>query len=136
MVGTIAALQCVERGQVSLDEPIERILPELANLDIIEPLEVASALANKPFTLKPSTKKVTLRQLLSHTSGLAYDTTDPLIQAWRASRQEEPLGFTGKIVEAFVVPLLFEPGEGWAYSGGIDVSTGTQLRQCTTVYYR
>ncbi|KAH7071811.1 beta-lactamase/transpeptidase-like protein [Paraphoma chrysanthemicola] len=122
LIGTIAALQCVERGQISLDDHVEHVLPELANLDIIQPSGSSDALGHPQFTLKPSTKKITLRHLLSHTSGLSYDMQNPLIAAWRASRQMELLGMSGKVVEGYVVPLLFEPGESWAYSGGIDLA--------------
>ncbi|KAL5331431.1 hypothetical protein ACEPPN_000961 [Leptodophora sp. 'Broadleaf-Isolate-01'] len=122
LIGTIAALQCVERGQVSLDEPVERILPELAKLNIIKPSEVATAPASQKFILEPSTKKITLRQLLSHTSGLSLDVNYSLIQSWRSSRQENVLALSGKLMDAYLVPLLFEPGDGWAYSGGIDLA--------------
>ncbi|KAF2844118.1 beta-lactamase/transpeptidase-like protein [Plenodomus tracheiphilus IPT5] len=122
LVTTIATLQCVERGQVSLDEPVERILPELANPNIIKRSAVNLDEGSEQFEMVPSKIKITLRHLLSHTSGLAYDMMDPLLKTWRASRQEKPLGMTGKLMEAYVVPLLFEPGEGWAYSGGIDLA--------------
>ncbi|KNG52432.1 beta-lactamase family protein [Stemphylium lycopersici] len=122
LIGTIAVLQYVERGQISLDKHVERILPELANLDIIKPFRSSDDPGNPRFTLEPSTKKITLRQLLCHTSGLSYDTGNPLIAAWRVSRQMELLAFSGKVVDAYVTPLLFELGEGWAYSGGTDLA--------------
>ncbi|KAH7084097.1 beta-lactamase/transpeptidase-like protein [Paraphoma chrysanthemicola] len=122
LIGTIAALQCVERGQISLDDHVEHVLPELANLEIIQPSGSSDASGRPLFTLRPSTKKITLRHLLSHTSGLSYDVQNSLTAAWRASRQMELLGMSGKVTEAYVVPLLFEPGESWEYSGGIDLA--------------
>lgn len=118
-------MQCVERGQISLDEPVERILPELSNLDIIKPRSSSAGVGGQPFTLEPSTKKITLRHLLTHTSGLTLDANKPLVAAWRASRQEGLMALSGKLIEGYVVPLSYEPGEGWSYSGGIDVSTET-----------
>ncbi|KAI8933951.1 hypothetical protein NX059_008725 [Plenodomus lindquistii] len=122
LIGTIAVLQCVERGQISLDDHVEHILPELANLEIIKSSGSLDSSGNPQFSLEPSTKKITLRHLLSHTSGLSYDGQQPLIGAWRSSLQMESLGLSGKVLEAYVVPLLFEPGESWAYSGGIDLA--------------
>ncbi|KAH8809326.1 putative penicillin-binding protein [Xylogone sp. PMI_703] len=116
LVTAIAALQCVERGQISLDEPIDHILPELANPEII----LAVPESGGSLKTSPATMKITLRNLLSHNSGIAYDMFNPQLVAWRAARGEAPLGLSGRVVDAYNVPLLFEPGEGWAYGGGID----------------
>lgn len=51
---------------------------------------------------------------------MSYDIIDPRLQAWRQERGERPLALSGPIVEAFSTPLLFQPGEGWAYGGGLD----------------
>lgn len=40
--------------------------------------------------------------------------------AWRPSRGEQPKTLDGTVVDAQLVPLKFEPGEGWTYGGGID----------------
>jgi len=113
-------MQCVERGQVTLDEPIGRILPELADPEILKPKDVGADQMERPFTLTKAERKITLRHLLTHSSGLTYDIFDPTLMAWRASRGETPMGLSGKVIEAHSVPLLFEPGEGWLYSGGLD----------------
>ncbi|KAJ0423117.1 beta-lactamase/transpeptidase-like protein [Aspergillus carlsbadensis] len=121
LIGTIAALQCVERGQVTLDEPVQRILPELASPQIIEAQTTAGkGKVSEGFSLRPAVKKITLRHLLCHTSGISYDMFHPLLMSWRSSRHEAPLGLTGKVAEAYTLPLLFEPGDGWSYGGGID----------------
>ncbi|KID60714.1 Beta-lactamase/transpeptidase-like protein, partial [Metarhizium hybridum] len=115
LIGTVAALQCVERGQFRLDQPVDTILPELANATKFSVSEDDEALATMP-----AENAITLRHLLCHTSGLAYDMFVPKLGAWRASRGESPLGLSGEVVRAHTVPLLFEPGQGWAYGGGID----------------
>jgi CubicO group peptidase (beta-lactamase class C family) len=115
LLTTIAALQCVERGLISLDDDVSQALPELKDLQII------SAGADEgTFELTPAKSKITLRHLLSHTSGINYDAMDPLTLAWRKSRGECPLVFTGRVKESYTTPLLFEPGESWVYGGGID----------------
>ncbi|KAH6967591.1 putative penicillin-binding protein [Ilyonectria sp. MPI-CAGE-AT-0026] len=118
LVGTIAAIQCVERGLITLDEPVSRVLPELRDLQIF--MEDGNSEPTHQFHFRNATKQITLRQLLTHTSGLGYDFIDPTIMAWRASRGEQPKTLAGTVIEAQSVPLKFEPGEGWAYAGGID----------------
>jgi len=84
----IAALQCVERGLTTLDEPVYSHLPELGNLKVISQNQGPDASA-RPFLLRFPTKNITLRHLLSHSSGIVQECT-PLIQKWRASNSEEP----------------------------------------------
>lgn len=111
---TIAGLQIVEQGQIGLDDDVTPILPELGDAKIISPD------ANGGFVLRPATKTLTFRHLLTHQSGVAYDARNPLLMEWRKSRGEGPLSFCGDVVKAFSVPLLFEPGEDWAYGGSLD----------------
>lgn len=117
LITTIAALQCVERGLIALDEPVEKHLPELANPQVITYDEKSE---KNSFLLAPAKSKVTLRHLLNHSSGLAYDLGEPALEAWRKSRGETPLSLWAPVVPAFSTPLLFEPGTQWAYGSGID----------------
>ncbi|KAF3041396.1 hypothetical protein E8E12_009608 [Didymella heteroderae] len=114
---TVAALQCVERGLFSLDSTadVERLLPEWVNLEILSFSENGSPI------LTPAKEKITLRRLLTHTSGLTYDFLPPLLQ-WRQSRGEEWQSMRSPIAECFVHPLIFEPGSAFAYGPGLDVA--------------
>ncbi|KAF2111740.1 beta-lactamase/transpeptidase-like protein [Lophiotrema nucula] len=116
LITTVAALRLVQAGQIALDdaEIIKKHLPELYNLDVL------TSAPGEPFTYEKRRNGITLRQLLTHSSGVGYDMIDPRLQAWRRERGERPLALSGPIVEAFSTPLLFEPGEGWAYGGGLD----------------
>ncbi|KAJ7671130.1 beta-lactamase/transpeptidase-like protein [Mycena rosella] len=120
----IAALQCVERDKpknldgkwlTSLDEPLGELLPELASLEVIEPSDAALG-----FTLRPAAQSITLRHLLTHTSGLGGGD-EPLVELWRAS----PAGIAhaaaapNPIAKLFAHPLLFDPGAGFCYGGSI-----------------
>lgn len=107
-------LQCVENGLIGLDDPVGDILPELRDPDIITP-EPEGA-----FTLSPAENKITLRHLVTHTSGLSYDAMHPVLVAWRQSRGEKPQVMSGKIPESHALPLLFEPGSSWVYGAGLD----------------
>ncbi|KAK1760009.1 beta-lactamase family protein [Echria macrotheca] len=108
----IAALQLVERGTLALDEPVSAVLPELDRLPIIthDPSSTSS------FQLVPATKKITLRHLLLHTSGLS-STDDPAIARYLAT---DPAPLYPPDAKSFIVrnlskPLVAEPGEGFAY---------------------
>ncbi|KAF2668169.1 beta-lactamase/transpeptidase-like protein [Microthyrium microscopicum] len=117
LITTIAALQCVERGLISLGESVYKILPEISDLPIIHTPDEGKTIS---FT-KP-TKEITLRMLLTHSSGLAYDGMSPASVTWRAERGQEPMVYpiSGTVPECYATPLLFEPGEGWIYGSGLD----------------
>ena len=55
-------------------------------------------------------------QLLTHTSGLAYDAFTPELLQWRASRGETASLTAGTLIHRYSTPLMFEPGESFAYS--------------------
>ncbi|KAJ9659732.1 hypothetical protein H2198_002980 [Neophaeococcomyces mojaviensis] len=117
----IAALQCVERGQLILDEPVIRWLPELREKQIITLAPPETKDDDKPkFSFKPATTEITLRMLLTHTSGIGTDILHPLLRAWRASRNEPPQAVAGSALKSWDMPLLFEPGTSWMYSSGYD----------------
>lgn len=125
------ALQCVERGLISLDEPINKFLPELAEQPVLttetagaapsfDAEEATTAPAKITFQLNPAKNKITLRHLLTHTSGVSYDVMDPRLQAWRESRGEGSKAMTGNLLESFNTPLVHNPGESWTYGSGYD----------------
>jgi CubicO group peptidase (beta-lactamase class C family) len=65
------------------------------------------------------------RHLLTHTSGISYEFTNPMIGAWRQwAISNTPEGrensMSKDIGVAFRIPLIFDPGENWAYGYGID----------------
>ena len=105
-ITTVAALQLVERGQLELDQPVGRYLTELAELNILEGFA-----ADGTPRLRPARKSVTLRHLLTHTSGFCYTTWDANLAKYRR-------GLKGNVPR--VDPLMFEPGERWEYGTGLD----------------
>ena len=107
------AMQQVERGKLSLDAPIKSVVPELANPQVLEGFD-----ADGNPKLRPARGDITLRHLLTHTSGFAYDF-------WNADivRYMEKTGTPGVIScanVALTTPLTFDPGERWQYGIGID----------------
>ncbi|KZP27293.1 beta-lactamase/transpeptidase-like protein [Athelia psychrophila] len=114
---TISALQCVERGLLSLDSPddIARLLPEIAAPEILS-LDATGT----PITV-PAKNRITLRQLLTHTAGLSYEFLDPRLATWRKSPAGRRAAAHSDLFTAkFLAPLVYEPGEAWMYSIGLD----------------
>lgn len=105
----------MERGLLTLDEPISNVLPELTEPDLLTGFDDSG----KP-VLKKATKVVTLRHLLSHSSGLSYSFMSPKMAQYYEATGKKPKSPRGYIREDLVEPLVYEPGEGWEYSTGID----------------
>lgn len=113
LMTSIAALQCVERGLLELDGPISAIIAEWSEPQIITGFDAD----NKVPITKPATKFITLRHLLSHSSGMAYPILSPLLNQYCG----QSLGIENKsIKDQYLIPLIYEPGEGWEYGPGID----------------
>ncbi|KAH8810744.1 putative penicillin-binding protein [Xylogone sp. PMI_703] len=117
LLTSICVLQCVQRGLITLDEPVSEILPEFAHPEILTNFDPVT---NEP-TLTKANNPITLRHLLTHTSGLAYPFSSKLLTQWR---NLHPIDGPPKrdIANEYLVPLTFEPGEPgqWRYSVGLD----------------
>jgi CubicO group peptidase (beta-lactamase class C family) len=107
------AMQLVEQGRLSLDAPLGPLLPELGAVKVLEGYDAEG----KPRFRAPK-RPVTLRHLLTHTSGHTYDTWNARNGEYRA-KSGMPALFTGKLA-SLDMPLLFDPGEQWEYGISID----------------
>ncbi|KAI1136247.1 beta-lactamase/transpeptidase-like protein [Hypoxylon sp. FL0543] len=115
LMTSVAVLQCVEDGTLDLDADIKSVLPGIGKYGVITGFDDAKNSA----ILAENTVPITLRLLLSHTSGHEYDQVNPLLVKWRLSRGEQPWsGLT--VEEKSTLPLVFPPGTNWAYGGGHD----------------
>jgi len=112
-VTAAAAMQLVERGKLSLDRPAADVVPEIASKGVLEGFDAAG----KAITRKPA-RPVTLRHLLTHTSGLGYDTWNADVMKYRQATGIPAVGSCQNA--ALTTPLLFEPGERWEYGISID----------------
>ncbi|CCH41968.1 hypothetical protein BN7_1507 [Wickerhamomyces ciferrii] len=125
LLASIALMQLVEKGVVDLDssEQIEKYIPELKNLPIASNDEETNGLK-----LKPSTQKITLRHLLSHTSGLGYSFFSDVLKKYTKFFHIDEFDVSHE--RELLLPLLFEPGSNWAYGVGIDWA-GVLLQRVT-----
>lgn len=108
-----AAMQMVEQGKVSLDQPLGAILPALADPHVLEGWDDDG----KP-RLRPARGAITLRHLLTHTAGFSYEIWNSDI-----GRYQEFAAIPGIIScenRALALPLIADPGTRWEYGINID----------------
>ncbi|PYS32848.1 MAG: hypothetical protein DMG14_33380 [Acidobacteria bacterium] len=106
-ITSVAAMMLVEQGKLSLDDPVSRYLPSFKDREVIAAFNAADA----SYTAKKANKDVLIRHLLTNTSGLAYGFSNDM-----SNRLQQK---TGKTAEE--LPLLYEPGTRWTYSGSTKV---------------
>jgi len=104
-VTSTAALQLVEKGVFAIEDPVEKYLPQFKSIPVVEAFDAATG----DYRLRPAKRPVTVRHLMTHTSGLGYGFTDPVTRDFKARPGED--------VPAF---LVFDPGERWLYSTSTD----------------
>ncbi len=112
-VTSVAAMQLVELGRLQLDEPVGEFMPELAAPQVLEGFDAAGMPR-----LRLARRPITLRQLLTHTSGFGYDWGNADLLRY-VKRTHTPTTLSAKLA-SLDLPLLFDPGERWEYGIGVD----------------
>jgi methyl acetate hydrolase len=108
-----AAMQLVERGRLTLDGPAADVAPELSRAQVLEGFDQAG----KPMLRAPK-RAITLRHLLTHTSGFGYEIWNADILRYQRVTGT-PSIFTSENA-ALAAPLVCDPGERWVYGISID----------------
>lgn len=118
-VTAVAAMSMIDDGLLRLDEPVSEFIPAFAELSVNA--------ATDPSRLepRPARSQMTIRHLLTHTSGLTYGGEPGAVsglydqKATNFGVDDGPL--TEVVDRLAAIPLLFEPGERWHYSVSLDV---------------
>jgi len=114
LITSIAALHLLEQGKLGLDEPASRWFAELENVQVLDGFD-----ADGQPRLRPPVRPVTLRHLLTHTAGYAYEFFNADILKF-----QQVTGVPGSSScrnALFQHPLVFDPGERWHYGINIEV---------------
>ena len=116
-----AILMLVEEGKVRLSDPVSRFIPEFRDTQVAMPRSSSTGQEDAIYTV-PASREITVRDLLTHTSGLVSGGAGSAAASRIAPRR--PAGTVAGWAAALgAAPLDFQPGARWAYSGlaGIDM---------------
>jgi methyl acetate hydrolase len=108
-----AVMQLLEKGHVDLDAPAETYCADIGTPRVLEGFDDAG----QPI-LRDARSQVTLRNLLTHTSGYAYDFTNANLTKWHEAT-DTPRSLSRRF-DSIKTPLMFDPGTQWQYGVGID----------------
>ena len=118
---SLAIMMLSEEGKLSIVDRVDKYLPELKDVKVgvVKP----GADGKPALTLEPQRRPMTVQDLLRHTAGLTYGSTDHLVKqayldAKVGDRNDTNATYLAKIAK---VPLLFQPGTTWEYSVAVDV---------------
>ncbi|HVY66361.1 MAG TPA: serine hydrolase domain-containing protein, partial [Gammaproteobacteria bacterium] len=117
---TTAAMMLVEQGKLGLNDPVAKYIPEFAKATVAVPKDGGG------YYTAQVKRPITVRDLMTHTSGLSYGT-GPAADEWKKagitgyyfSDRDEPIGAT--VARMASLPLDAQPGEKWIYGYSIDV---------------
>jgi len=123
-VTTVAVMMLWEEGKFSLDDSVSKFIPSFANQQVIatfNPKDIT-------YTTVPAKRPITIRDLLTHTSGLGYPGigTPEEIAIYAKNRITGGVGVAGEKISDVMnrlggLPLFFQPGEQWRYGLNHDV---------------
>ena len=119
-ITSVAVMMLYEEGRFLLDDPVSKYLPEFKN-----PKVLVKPAKGEPYSI-PATKEITIRDLLRHTSGITYQWNEDLGPMYESGGVASGLlqydGTIGDSVKHLAgLPLLFNPGDKFEYSLGVDV---------------
>jgi len=119
-ITSVGAMILYEEGKFLLDDPVSKYLPEFKN-----PKVLVKPASGQVYTI-PAKREITIRDLMRHTSGITYNWNEDLGQMYTDSKVAHGiLQYDGTIAESVknlaAQTLLFNPGDRWEYSLGIDV---------------
>jgi methyl acetate hydrolase len=106
-VTSVAIMMLLEQDKLTLDDPVSKHLPGFDKLQVLTRFNEADG----TYEARPAQKVMTIRHLLTHTSGIAYGFTSPALARLQQGTTKSEWEF----------PLMHEPGEKWTYSASTRV---------------
>ena len=130
-ITSVGVIKLWEKGKIGLDDPIEKYIPEFKNVQILDSYNKKDT----TYSTIHASKSITIRQLLTHTSGIGYDFIDgnPSIKSIYHKEKEKFMKYgvlcfcdqditIGETIRNLAkVPLHHNPGERYTYGIGLDV---------------
>jgi methyl acetate hydrolase len=122
-VTSVAIMMLVEAGELRLDDPVSNYLDGFDRLQVIASFNEADG----TYQTRPAKRAMTIRHLLTHTSGIGYAFSNPIVARLQRGNQKAE----------WELPLLYDPGEKWTYSAStrvlgriVEKLTGSSLEAC------
>jgi methyl acetate hydrolase len=106
-VTSVAIMMLIDDGKLKLDDDVAKYLPKWRDPLVISKFNEADA----TYETRPAKRAITIRHLLTHTSGIGYGFSSPTLGKIVAATKKSELD----------LPLLFDPGESWAYGASTRV---------------
>ena len=117
-IASVAALQLIEQGRISLDDEVATHLPEFGKLQVLDGFAEGADDERHPI-LRPPSRPPLVRELLNHTAGATYFFTDAKIRRFHEITGT-PTVLSGQKAAVTEVPLSHDPGTIWAYGTSTD----------------
>lgn len=115
LVTTVALMTLYEEGLFGLEDPVKMYLPEFSNPVV----RVSGSISENNLVTRPAKSDMTIRQLLSHSSGLSYDPYDQNVKVINYAEQITTEEVVRRIAK---LPLRHDPGTGFTYGFSLDVA--------------
>tara|TARA_Y100001972_G_scaffold8944_1_gene9409 strand:+ start:3271 stop:4563 length:1293 start_codon:yes stop_codon:yes gene_type:complete len=122
-VTTVSIMQLYEQGKLRLDDPVSDFIPAFKEMKVLESVDSLDS----SYTAVEAKKPITIRHLLTHTSGITYGYEEDLTKVYtkaglpRAGLSSEDWTSERFINELASLPLVFHPGEKYSYGLNMDV---------------
>ena len=117
-VVSVAVMMLYDDGKLQLDDPLSKYIPQFENPEVLVTLQ--------PYSTEPASREITIRDLLTHTSGITSLIDDTIGRLYSKAGlasglvQEDCL-LEENIAKLAKLPLLFDPGKRWEYGKSTDV---------------
>ncbi len=117
---SVGVMMLQEEGKLVISDPVSQYLPEFAHTTVAEPIEGGG------YRVVPARRPITIRDLLTHTSGVSYGNGPAAdlwkqagITGWYFANRDEPIGAT--VARIAKLPFDAQPGERWIYGYSVDI---------------